>query len=1077
MDGPATENQTMDEGPILRERRRWRKKRYLVSLALLLVILAVMAVAWLSRESIAEDFIQDQIEAYDLPATYKIERIGGQAQVLTDVVIGDPAFPDFTAERVIVRLRYRIGLPAVGRITLVEPRIYGTYRRGVLSFGSLDKVLFRETGEPPGLPRVDVAIRDGRGLIETDYGPVGIKAEGAGLLTEGFAGILALNAPRLALPGCSARGATAYGKVTSSTGKPRFDGPVRLASLQCPEHSLALVNFAADVGAGTDATLANPGGEARFRGGRSSYGDSSAQTLLGTIRAGMRGDAITARYTLAARGVETPQVLAAVLTAEGDFRARDGFERFELDGAVEGNGLRLGRSLVASLDGLSRAGQGTLIAPIARQIANSLLSETRGSAIEADIRLKKDKDALTLLAPRAEIRGGSGARILALSRAEWSSAGNDGAARIAGNIATGGAGLPRVNGRMERGAGGDTVFRLTMAPYEAGSSRLAIPQLMVAQGSGGALGFSGRIEASGQLPGGSAQGLRLPVSGRWQPGGELVLWRECAAIGFDRLVLANLRFEKRDVTLCPPRGGAIVRNGAGGLRVAAGAPSLDLAGYLGETPIRLATGPIGFAYPGVLKARAVAVSLGPPATASEFVISDLDARIGDNIAGNFSDAEVRLANVPLDVAGAAGQWDYTRGKFSIADAGFTLTDRAAPDRFEPLIARGATLTLVDNRIDAFAELRHPGTDRVVTAATIRHNLATATGYANLNIAGLRFDEALQPDQLTTRALGVIANAEGTITGTGRIDWNASGMTSSGEFSTDDFDFAAAFGPVRGASGTIVFSDLLGLTTAPNQRLRVASVNPGIEVLDGEIEFQLREGQLLAVAGGRWPFMGGTLTLRNVDFNFGVSEERRYIFEIEGLEAAQFIAQMELENISATGTFDGTIPIVFDANGNGRIEEGVLISRPPGGNISYIGALTYEDLSPIANFAFEALKSLNYSQMRVVMEGPLTGEIVTRVRFDGVSQGEGAKRNFITKQLAKLPIQFRINIRAQFYQLITSLKSLYDPAAVRDPRELGLLSDDGRRLLRRSVTGEQAEPENDPADVIPDEPPIQDQESE
>ena len=64
-----------------------------------------------------------------------------------------------------------------------------------------------------------------------------------------------------------------------------------------------------------------------------------------------------------------------------------------------------------------------------------------------------------------------------------------------------------------------------------------------------------------------------------------------------------------------------------------------------------------------------------------------------------------------------------------------------------------------------------------------------------------------------------------------------------------------------------------------------------------------------------------------------------------------------------------------------------------------------------------------------------------------------------------------------HMLITSLKSLYDPAAVRDPRELGLLSDDGRRLLRRSVTGEEAEPDIDPADVIPDEPPIQDQESE
>ena len=271
--------------------------------------------------------------------------------------------------------------------------------------------------------------------------------------------------------------------------------------------------------------------------------------------------------------------------------------------------------------------------------------------------------------------------------------------------------------------------------------------------------------------------------------------------------------------------------------------------------------------------------------------------------------------------------------------------------------------------------------------------------------------------------------------------------------------------------------MLNLTTAPNQRLRVASVNPGIEVLDGEIEFSLSNGELLAVKGGSWPFMGGRLILREVDLNLGISEERAYIFEIVGLDAAQFVAQMELENISATGTFDGTIPIIFDQDGDGRIEEGMLLSRPPGGNVSYVGELTYEDLSAIANFAFDALRSLDYSQMRIIMDGPLTGEIVTRVRFDGVRQGDGAKTNFFTRQIANLPLQFRINIKAQFYQLLTSLKSMYDPASVRDPRELGLLSDDGKRLLRRSITGEEAEPNIDPEDVIPDEPTIQDQESE
>ena len=1072
----ANENQTLDDG-MEAARSRWRKKRYAVPSALLAVFFAALIAAWFSRETIASNIIADQLAAYDLPATYDIERVGGSNQVISNLVIGDPDAPDFTAEKVVVQISYRLGLPEIGTVLLVKPRIYGTYLDGQLSFGSLDKVLFAESSEPPGLPDLNLAIRDGRGLVESDWGPIGLKLDGAGRLSGGFAGFFAATAPKLEISDCSVSRATAFGDISVTSGKPRFDGPVRLADLSCPERALALSDYDVQLEVTLDDQLANPAIEASIDGGRSRYGDLAAASLSGTVRAQIRDVVATARYSLAARGAETPQVLAAVLTAEGQLRGSNGFERMEIDSALEGNGLRLGPQSLGALQGLAASGKDTLLAPITRKIADALAAEARGSDLEADIRVRKDGERLSFISPQAELRGGSGARIVSLSRVEIAS-GGDTPPRFAGNIATGGANLPRVTGRMERAPNGNSLFRLSMERYDAGGSSLSVPRMVVDQSSRGDLRFAGRVEASGPLPGGEARNLDIPVEGRWSPGGELALWNRCADIAFDELVVANLRFERQGLTLCPPTGRSILVSGPRGLQIAAGAPALQLSGALGDTPIRLASGPVGFAYPGVLKARELDVELGPTATASRFRISDLDARLGDNIAGTFSDAEVALASIPLDIRNASGDWDYTGGKVSIEGASFFLHDRNEPDRFEPLRARDARLTLDDNIVLAMAALRNPETDRLVTIANIRHDLSTGAGHADIDVPGLVFDESLQPDELTPLALGVIANADGTITGSGRIDWAPDGtVTSSGTFGTESLDFAAAFGPVKGASGMIEFTDLLNLTTAPGQKLRVGSVNPGIEVLDGEIEFELRDGTLLAVAGGSWPFMGGRLILRDVDFNFGASEERRYIFEIVGLEAAQFVAQMELENISATGKFDGTVPIVFDANGNGMIDTGVLISRPPGGNLSYVGELTYEDLSPIANFAFDALKSLNYDQMRVVMEGPLTGEIVTRVRFDGVSQGEGAKRNFVTRRLAAIPLQFRINIKAQFYQLLTSMKALYDPSSVRDPRELGLLSDDGRRLLRRSITGEEAEPDIDPEDILPDEPTIQEQESE
>ena len=46
---------------------------------------------------------------------------------------------------------------------------------------------------------------------------------------------------------------------------------------------------------------------------------------------------------------------------------------------------------------------------------------------------------------------------------------------------------------------------------------------------------------------------------------------------------------------------------ARGLRIAAGVPSLDLAGRLGATPIRIRSGAVGMAWPGTLAARALDV--------------------------------------------------------------------------------------------------------------------------------------------------------------------------------------------------------------------------------------------------------------------------------------------------------------------------------------------------------------------------------------------------------------------------------------------------------------------------------------
>ena len=1028
-----------------------RKRRWLRNALRIFAILLVLAllITWLQRKEIADTLIADTFAENDIRATYEVETISAQKQVLTNLVIGDPARPDLTIERLELGITPRFGLPDLTSIALVRPRIYGSYREGQLSFGDLDPLLFGEESEEPiTFPDAQLLIDDGRGLLETDYGRVGLKLAGGGHLRGGFRAEVAAVAQVLALPGCTLDTPTLYGEVSIDAERPGFAGPLRFDALNCPDQDFSLSDGALQLVGQTERNLTDFEGTYSVAAGRGAAADTRIASLTGDGRFTWREGNLSALYDATASGLETSAANFADLAMEGRVRTLEDFARIEVEGDVAGTGVTLGADFDTQLASAVAASEGTLAAPLLGKLRANLPRAMRGSSFFTTFDARMIGDLTSVVVPEARLRGGNGATLLSLSRAQIA-LGGQGVPRFSGNLATGGEGLPQISGRMEQGGNGALELRLAMREYSAGEARLAVPQLNVLQGRDGRLALEGRALASGPLPGGSAQGMVMPIDGTISAGGAVTLWNGCRDIRFDRLEMSNLTLGRQSLTLCPPSGRPILRYDNGGLQLAAGASRLDLAGELAGTPLRLRSGAVGFAYPGTMAARDLDITLGPAENAQRFTITDLRADLSvDRIGGEFAGTDVFLPTVPLDILDASGEWRYDDAQLLISECAFALQDRGDARRFEPLSAEGAALSLADNVINADALLRHPATGTVVSGVRIKHDLATSSGGADLTIDALTFREGFQPLDLSRLALGVVANVEGTVTGSGRIAWDSERITSGGEFSSTRMDLAAAFGPVLGASGTVVFTDLLGLTTAPDQRIAVASINPGIEVNDGVIGFELLNGERLTITGARWPFMSGTLSMRPSEINIGVAESRSYIMDIQGLEAAQFIATMEMGNLAASGTFDGTIPIVFDDGGNGRLVAGALTARAPGGNLSYIGDLTYEDMSFFANYAFTALRDLQFDTMDIDMDGPLTGELVTRVRFTGIGQGETADSNFVTRAIGRLPIDLRINIRAPFYQLMTSLKAMYDPAALRDPRDLGLLTDDGIRLRQK-----------------------------
>ncbi|WP_137679471.1 intermembrane phospholipid transport protein YdbH family protein [Aurantiacibacter suaedae] len=1016
--------------------------------AVVLLGVGGVAWAWITREDIAYDIIADELNNRGIEAQYKVEKISAYRQVLTDIVIGDPDRPDVTIERVEIITQPRLGLPGLQEVRLTRPRVFGRIADGRLSLGSLDKLLYTGSDEPFALPDLALSIDDGRALIDSDYGRIGAKMRGAGNLADGFAGELALIAPNLAMADCSAQGASLFGAVSVDEGQPHFAGPLRFDSLACGE-SVKLAQGGVELDVLADSDLATVSGRASIASGAGRAPGGSVAALDGTSSFSWREGLLTADYRLAARDLATSEGRFANFEADGLVRARDNFARLEGEGTIEGTGLQPGARPGRLLAEAQRSAEGTLLAPLIGRLNSALAPELRGARLLADFSFRQNAERLSLVVPQAELRGRSGDIVLGLSRAQFALEG-EGLPRFDGNFLTGGAGLPRISGRMEQTPGEPLSLRMSMAEYNAGDASLAIPALRMTQARNGTISFAGRAFASGAVPGGSVRGAEVPLDGAYSSGGNIALWRGCQTFKVEALEMGDLAFGRERIELCPQGQQPLLRYDSQGLRFAARTAPLDFRARMGGTPLHLATGALSVSWPGTLSTDAALLELGEGDDVVRLALGQLDARLErDYIGGTFAEAAPYLPAVPLDISEGSGSWQYVDGVLALSDVAFRLEDRAAPDRFEPLEAQSAELSLEGGVIRARALLREPDKNVAVTRVTLAHNLSTGAGHADLAVDGITFDSKFQPQDLSRLALGVVANVEGKVTGTGRIDWGADGVTSTGRFASDSLDLAAAFGPVEHARGEIVFTNLLGLTTAPNQTIKIGTINPGIEIYDGEMTFQLVNGERIEIGGGEWPLLGGTLTLRPLTMNIGQSERRTYTVVIEGLEANRFIERMELNNLAATGTFDGVIPIVFDEEGNGFLEGGALTSRPPGGHLAYVGQLTYEDLSFVANLAFQTLRDLDFDEAEILLDGPLAGELVTRVRFEGIRQGDSAEKNIISRTIARLPLELRLNIRAPFYQLISSTRSLYDPSSLRDPRGLGLIGESGE-VLREEI---------------------------
>ncbi len=1021
----------MTRGPA--RRRTWLRLGGAAAAAIAVLLGGV----WLARKPIAIHFIAQTLRDKGVGATYEVTRIGPRTQRLEHLVLGDPAHPDLTADWVEVDLGYSLSGIKVTRLRTGTVAINARYRNGKLELGSLDKLLGEGTGKA-ALPDIMAQLQSVRIRLASEGGNVDLALDGTGNLRSGFSGALSAVSPGLAMGGCRLSALSAKTMVATEGGQVRVKGPVTARELVCARSRFALAAPRIDADLRTDPALSDMTGAFALAAGEARQAERSLGRLSGLVTVKGSMAEMTGSAALSAGQASLGFASTGAIKLGGAFALRPSAKDQAYSYAATLTAEEIRSTSQADYARMEAPVAGTPLAPLAHKLAEALRGASRANRLTVSGRLSGAGQAMQLLVNGAQFSAASGARVamgddsrftLNLPRGDWA---------LDGGLETRGGGLPEATLSIASRPDGGLAGKLVLADYRAGNARLGLTPVSFLRTGDGAMRFNTTVLLDGPIGDGAVTGLEAPLDVAIGADGALRLPRDCTPVRWKTLRIATLSLDPARLELCG-LGGATAR-----------IATVALRGRIGESPFVLSAKDGRFALDsGRFSLGALDARVGAGDNPVLMQAGTLDGALGKGgaLSGTLAQGHAIIGPVPLDLSAIAGQWQFADGALAL-DGALRVMDRQADARFEPLDAKDVRLTLVDGRIAAKGTLVHPARQVNVATVTIAHDLGSGIGRADFALDALRFGAAIQPDDLTQMALGVIANVEGAVEGSGTIRWSGEGVTeSTGTFSTQDVGFAAAFGPVSGFATTIRFTDLLAFQTAPHQRMTMKQVSAGVDVFDGVIDYAVLSSQQARIEGGRWPFSGGTLELLPETLNFAADQPRHFTLRLIGLDAAAFVNTLQLENVDVHGTLDGLFPMIFDETG-GRIEMGALVARqqglpplvltsaadplPPcdatrqGGSLAYVGAVSNAQLGTMGQFAFDALKHFEYRCLVVHLDGALDGEFVTQIQLNGINQGSGTKHSWLVRPFLKLPIVFNIRIEAPFRKLLNDFRRLSDP---------------------------------------------------
>lgn len=901
--------------------------------ALAAVALIAAGLLYLNRRAVARELLTGWLDRRGVSSEIEIERIELNGLVAR-VRIGDPRDPDFAVER--VEVDYAIGAPwsaqglgvTPSRVRLVRPVLKARWADGNLSLGALDPVIEDFTRRPP---RPDsrsplVLVEGGRVNLDTDLGRLAATADAR--VDDGKLIRLEARLPRTQLQGRDGAARNLTGTATATTVGDRIRVRLDVAADQAQAANLALSGGAASLtgdlpypdlkrrqGDGravltlktTAATLESGGARLRGLAADGSF-DGMVDGWIETFRVEGRSD-----LSFAAEGLDGPGMQGAALTV-----------------AVTGGRLNLARDADAlgwRLDGPATASAGRLAA---------------GEATFEGLRLTSSSLTIGGRGAAAEMVGPAVLHARAFRMSDLTLTGVDGRAALDARFE--GAALIQARGALQAANGRWPLFGptgrddppdLAAMKQALGDFRLSVPAIHLSTGSPG-----------------TTVALERPVELRPANGGVL---RVARGVGGPAFAAAPGQAGGGAAVLTAERGRGLPelavdipdwRVTPGGFQARIdGRGALDFDLFRGVTA-RTA---------GVLASSNGRLTYTASDCAAVTVERlELDENDVTELSGRFCPegaplvtvenggwrARGRLAGVEVSAPFLAMQFHDAEGGLRVAGGpdGVALNarvdtaralDATTPRRFNPLRVSGEAALANETWRGGF-DLTSGETP--VGRLTLAHDGRTGLGGLAIETPMLQFAEGgLQPGALSPLVQNFVQPpATGSAQFSGRIDWRADGEgASGGRLVVPGLDFVSPAGPVKGLKGTIDFTSLIPLVTAPGQRLTADSLESLTPLTDAQVQFAIDKAGV-SVTAADIHVAGGVVRVAPFVVPLDPTQAFSGVIELENVQLGDLLAGSGFgDRASLDAVVSGRLPFTSTPGQGVRIVGGSLRAVQPG----------------------------------------------------------------------------------------------------------------------------------------------------